>query len=128
MNRIPTRTHGRFVRRYATRYVGYITYSSGAVRLGVPCLPSVVASRPLRSTQRNAIRRIGGRVEPSTPPMVVGQSSGWHTSSAPEGDPLGFLSLRYPRPLEATLLVEGHDIAHGGGVYRAVVDKGGFAS
>jgi hypothetical protein len=95
---------------------------------GLVALPmSVVTSRPTRFTHHNDIGGLQLGVEPSTPPMVVRPSCGRHASSAPEGDPFGFLGLRHPRPLEAAFLVEGHDVAHGGGVYRAAVDKGGFA-
>jgi hypothetical protein len=99
-----------------------------ALVTGLVALPmSVVTSRPTRFTHHNDIGGLQLGVEPSTPPMVVRPSCGRHASSAPEGDPFGFLGLRHPRPLEAAFLVEGHDVAHGGGVYRAAVDKGGFA-
>jgi hypothetical protein len=85
---------------------------------GLVALPmSVVTSRPTRLTHHNDIGGLQLRVEVSAPSQVVRPSSGRHTSSAPEGDPLGFLGLRYPRPLEAAFLVEGHDIAHGRGFY-----------
>jgi hypothetical protein len=99
---------------------GYITYSSRLVRALVPLVPRSVVGPAALLTQQNVSADsliLGRRVEPSTPSPVVRQSSGRHSNSTPERDPFGFLGLRYPRPLEAALLVEGHDIAHGRGFY-----------
>lgn len=114
---IPMRMDGRFVRRYRRRYAHHITYSSGAVRLGVPLPASVVGPPASRSRQHNAIRRFGGPRPESAPAPVVHQSRGRHSAPSPEGDPPRFLGLRHPGALEAADLVERHDVAHGGGVY-----------
>ena len=119
MMRNPTRTDGRFehaVRRAVRRN---ITYSSGAVRAAVPLHSSVGAVRAARFTQHNTIRRISRRVEAPAPSQVVGPSCGRYAATAPEGDPPRFLSLGYPCPLGVTILPEGHDVAHGGGLYAA---------
>jgi hypothetical protein len=85
---------------------------------GLVALPmSVVTPRPPRFTHHNDIGGSQLRVEVPAPSQVVRPSCGRYTSSTPEGDPLGFLSFRYPRPLEAAFLVEGHDVAHARGFY-----------
>lgn len=117
MTAIPMRTNVRFMRGYGARYAGYITYSLGAVRAGVPRAGSVLPAATGRSTQRKALRRIRGRVELPTPSYIVGPACGGDSAATPEGDPPRFLVLRHPRPLEAALLSEGHDVAHGGGLY-----------
>jgi hypothetical protein len=96
---------------------GHITSSLGLVLALVPYPASVVRAPALGPVHHNSIRAIGGRVEPPAPADVVGPACGGDAALAPEGDPPRFLILRNPRPLEAVVLVEGHDVTHSGGVY-----------
>jgi hypothetical protein len=73
---------------------------------------SVVRVPSSRSMQRNAVRRISGRVEPATPREVVLPACGRDAAATPEGDPPRFLSLRHPRPVDASVLSIRDDIAH----------------
>jgi hypothetical protein len=79
--------------------------------------PTLAPSGAALATQRNAGFVIGGGVEPPAPAQVVLPACGRSSALAPEGDPPRFLIAGNPRPLEAALLVEGHDVTHGRGVY-----------
>jgi hypothetical protein len=93
-----------------------ITSSLGLGPALVPYPASVVRSSAWSSVQHNPLRAIGGRVEPPAPTDVVLPACGGRPALAPEGDPPRFLIAGNPRPLEAALLVEGHDVTHGGTV------------
>jgi hypothetical protein len=95
-----------------------------SARTGSRTLPwgspaSVVGVLSGSPTQRcaSADYVVGGRiVEPPTPAQIVLPACGWRPALAPEGDPPRFLIAGNPRPLEATFLVEGHDVTHTGTV------------
>src|SRR5688572_8943437 len=89
-----------------------ITSSLSMVPALVPYPASVVRPSAGSSAQHNPLRAIGGRVEPPAPAQVVLPACGGRPALAPEGDPPRFLIAGNPRPLEAALLVEGHDVTH----------------
>ena len=85
----------------------------GANTVADVTLGAVLSPRAARRPrQRNAFCRIGGGIEPPAPSQVVLPSCGRDAALAPELDPVGFLGLRHPRPLEAAFLMEGYDVAH----------------
>ena len=115
MTPIPMRTFGRFVR--GTTRGTYITEHTECAGTGRGTLlgrgpASVVRPSPTRLTQQNAIRRIGGRIEPPAPSQVVPPSCGRDAAATPEGDPPRFLMRRHPGSFDAVVLPERHDVAH----------------
>lgn len=111
------RTDGRFVRGYAGRYEGHITCILGAVRAGVPYVPCVESATVGVVTEHNTSVGIREGIELPAPSQVVAPACGGDAAATEECDPVGFLGLRNPRPLHASVLAERHDVAHGRGVY-----------